>query len=87
MKVRVLLLGQMKAILEFDFDKEGDDRSQFEDAINGTKWKLFAWEFDQWLRSQTKYAPDSQDENYTRALYEAREKFYEMLGEDNLSID
>ena len=78
----------MKAILEFDFDKEdSDDRSQFEDAVNGTKWKLFAWHFDQWLRSQTKYAPDSQDENYTRALYEARDKFYEMLNEDGLKLD
>lgn len=78
----------MKAILEFDFDKEdSDDRSYFEDAVNGTKWKLFAWEFDQWLRSQTKYAPDSQSGEYTNALYVAREKFYEMLNESSLKLD
>ena len=78
----------MKAILEFDFDKEdSDDRSHFEDAVNGTKWKLFAWQFDQWLRSQTKYASDETHEEYVKALYEARDKFYEMLREDGLTMD
>lgn len=78
----------MKAVLEFDFDKEdSDDRSQFQDAINGTKWKLFAWEFDQWLRSQTKYASDATHDEYLKALHEARDKFHQMLGEDNLSLD
>lgn len=74
----------MKAILEFNLP---EDQEEFTNATKGGDWKLFAWNFDQWLRSQTKYAPDSQDENYTRALYEARDKFHEMLGEDNLSID
>ena len=78
----------MKAILEFDFDREdSDDRSQFEDAINGTKWKLFAWQFDQWLRSQTKYASDATPEEYVKALYDVRDKFHQMMGEDNLSLD
>ena len=78
----------MKAILEFDFDKEdSDDRSYFEDAVNGTKWKLFAWEFDQWLRSQTKYATEIQDENYTKALYDTRDKLHEMLNESTLKLD
>jgi hypothetical protein len=78
----------MKAILEFDFDKEdSDDRSHFEDAVNGTKWKMFAWQFDQWLRSQTKYASDATPEEYVKALYEARDRFHDMLREDNLSLD
>lgn len=74
----------MKAILEFNLP---DDQVDFEEAVNGAKWKLFAWEFDQWLRSQTKYAPDSQDENYTKALYDAREKLHEMLNESTLKLD
>ena len=33
----------MKAILEFDFDKEGsDDRNEFNDAVNGWKWKMIS---------------------------------------------
>lgn len=78
----------MKATLEFDFDDvDKDDRAEFEAAINGVKFQSFAWQFDQWLRSQTKYAPDSQDENYTKALYDARDKFHEMLTESNLKLD
>lgn len=74
----------MKAILEFNLP---DDQIEFDDAVNGGKWKVFAWEFDQWLRSQTKYAPDSQSGEYTNALYVAREKFHEMLNEDGLKLD
>ena len=49
----------MKAKLEFDLnDFDNDDRSSFEDAINGTKWRLAMWELDQWLRSQYKYMSD-----------------------------
>lgn len=78
----------MKAILEFDFDKEdSDDRSHFEDAVNGTKWKMFAWHYDQWLRSQTKYASDSVHDEYLKALYDARDHFHQMLSEDNLNLD
>lgn len=78
----------MKAILEFDFDKEdSDDRSHFEDAVNGTKWKMFAWHYDQWLRKETKYASDSVHDEYLKALHEARDKFHEMLREDNLDLD
>lgn len=78
----------MKAILEFDFDKEdGDDRSQFQDAINGTKMKVMMWQYDQWLRSKTKYASDSTPEEYVRALYDARDKFYEFLNEHSIDIN
>lgn len=81
-----LTKNKMRAILEFDFDKD-DNRNEFEDAVNGTKWKLFAWQFDQWLRSQTKYASDETHEEYVRALSDARDKFYQMLGEDGLIMD
>ncbi len=46
----------MKAILEFNLP---DDQDDFQDAVNGQKWKLMVWEFDQDLRSKIKYAPDS----------------------------
>lgn len=78
----------MKAILEFDFDAENDDRMEFEDAVNGRKWKLAMWELDQWLRAQYKYMPD---EEYNEKAYEAyeksREKLYEILNSDGLKLD
>lgn len=78
----------MKAILEFDFDKEdSDDRSQFQDAVNGSKMKTMMWQYDQWLRSQTKYASDATDPNYVEALYTARDKFHEFLNQYSIDIN
>jgi hypothetical protein len=79
----------MKAKLEFDLDNpENDDRSLFQDAVNGTKWRLAMWELDQWLRSQYKYMSD---EDYKEGAYEAyeksREKLYEILNNDGLNLD
>lgn len=79
----------MKATLKFDFDKEdSDDRSNFEDAINGTKWRLAVWELDQWLRTQYKYMPDAE---YSEAAYNAyeksRQKLNEILNEEGLKLD
>jgi len=78
----------MKAILEFDFDKEdSDDRSQFEDAINGTKFKLALWELDQWLRSNTKYAPDTMSDDTYEAYEKCRQQLRDILIENSISID
>jgi hypothetical protein len=79
----------MKATLEFDLnDFDNDDRSSFEDAVNGTKWRLAMWELDQWLRSQYKYMSD---EDYKEGAYEAyeksREKLYEIINNDGLKLD
>lgn len=79
----------MKAILEFDLnDFENDERSNFEDAINGQKWRLLVWGFDQWLRTEYKYMPDDKySEDKYNAYYEAREKLYEMISEEGLKLD
>ena len=78
----------MKAILEFDFDKEDtDDRLQFEDAINGTKFKMALWELDQWLRSNTKYAPDTMSDDTYEAYEKCRDQIREILSAHSISID
>lgn len=79
----------MKAILEFDLnDFENDERSNFEDAINGQKWRLLVWGFDQWLRTEYKYMPDDEySEDKYNAYYEAREKLHEMISEEGLKLD
>lgn len=78
----------MKAILEFDFDKEdSDDRLEFQDAINGTKWKMLVWEFDQHLRSKTKYASDNDDPKVIEALYQLRDYLHELRAERGLNLD
>lgn len=77
----------MKAKLEFDFDAEGFDRVHFMDAINGQKWRLAIWEFDQWLRKNTKYAPDSMPEEEYKAYERVRDELHRCLNQSNLSLD
>jgi hypothetical protein len=78
----------MKATLEFDLHAENsDDRIHLEDALNGGKWKLLAWDLDQYLRSKTKYAPDDANPEVIDALYDLREHFHQMRMEANLSLE
>ena len=74
----------MKATLEFNLP---DDQIDFQDAVNGQKFRLLVWEFDQYLRSQTKYAPDTISDDTYKAYSDIREKLHEMLIEDGLSLD
>lgn len=78
----------MKAILEFDFDKEdSDDRRDFENAINGYKFKMALWELDQWLRANTKYAPDTISDDTYEAYEKCRDQIREILSDHSISID
>ena len=76
---------KMKAILEFDFEKDDYDRNRFEDAVNGPKWKSSMNELDNWLREQIKYNPNISEETY-EAFEECREKIREIIRENNLSL-
>ena len=73
----------MKAILEFNLE---EDRNEFEEAVNGWKWSMAMYELDQYLRTNTKYAPDSQPQEVYDALSNAREKLHEIMRESDLSF-
>lgn len=78
----------MKAILKFDLGiEDSDDRLEFEDAVNGTKWRLAMWELDQWLRNQTKYASDDMSDDTYKALQDCRDKLHEILNDSVLNLD
>lgn len=73
----------MKATLEFNLP---DDQEDFQDAVNGQKWRLMVWEFDQYLRSQLKYNDNLSEEQY-KVYQEIRDMLYQKMGEDGLSLD
>lgn len=73
----------MEATLKFNLPEE---QVEFNDAINGAKWQYVVWELDQWLRTNTKYAPDSQSGEYTNALVVAREQLHDYLNEEGLKL-
>jgi len=73
----------MKAILEFNLDEE---RHQFEDAIDGWKWKCIVSELDNELRTRTKYASDDTSQEVVDALIKMRDFLRESLNEEGLIL-
>ena len=75
----------MKATLEFDLPQ---DNQEFKLATKASDWWNVCWQMDQWLRAQYKYMPD---EKYSKekydAYYEAREKLFELISENGVSLD
>jgi hypothetical protein len=73
----------MKATIEFNLP---DDQEDFQDAVNGQKWRLMVWDFDQHLRSQLKYNDKLSEEQY-KVYEEIRDMLYQKMNEDGLSLD
>ena len=71
----------MEAILKFDLPEEADD---FDNAVNGYKFKLILWEMDQHLRSIAKY---SEDGDKAEIAQELRDRLYEYFSEYKVSIE
>ncbi len=75
-----------KAILEFDLSNP-DDVTDYKRVNQALDMAIALWDIDQYLRTQTKYAPDSMPQEAYDALSEAREKFYQILNERNINMD
>ena len=75
-----------KAILEFDLNEQ-DDIVAHKRAVKALDLCLALWDVDQYLRAQTKYAPDSMPEDVFIALSKAREEFYDIMNEHSVSLD
>ena len=73
----------MKAILEFNLDEE---RHQFEDAVDGWKWKCIVSELDNELRAKVKYPSDDVHEEAINALIKFRQFLHDQLREDELFL-
>jgi hypothetical protein len=74
----------MKAILEFDLPEEKQD---FDFATQGGDWWNVCWQMDQWLRGQTKHAPDNMSDDTYKTLEECRDKLRELITNNGLDID
>ena len=73
----------MQATLTYQLPEE---KEEFELATNAVKWMSFAHEFKQYLRAEWKYNEDKYNEDQYKTLVEIREKFYELLNEEGLSL-
>lgn len=76
----------MRAIIEFDLDEPTDIEAHKRFTnINGVYIAL--WEFDQEIRRQIKYNTQEYNGEQLDALDKLREKFYEILNDNNVKID
>ena len=74
----------MKATLEFGLP---NDKWEFKMANEGAVMHSVLWNMDQWLRTQTKYAPDSMSEEKYKAFDEWREQLHEFLNEHYINLE
>lgn len=74
----------MEATLKFNLP---DDNIEFQMAVNAAKWYSVCWDMDQYLRSQTKYAPDSMPQEVYDELCKTREKLHEIMGDNSVNFD
>ena len=44
------------------------------------------WEMSQWLRGQTKYAPESTEEDTIKAFYDCQDKLNELLHSNRIEL-
>ena len=72
----------MKAILEFNLP---DDQNEFDLAIQGSKMYLALWDISQELRTLWKYEELNEDE--WNMVERIRDKFYEILDENQIKLD
>ena len=76
----------MKGILEFDLDERFDVEAH-KRAVKSLDLAMVLYDMDQYLRSQTKYAPDSMSQEVYDALQETRDKLHEIMSERSIDLD
>ncbi len=74
----------MKGILEFNLPEEA---LEWDMAVNAGKLYWMLWDMDQWLRANTKYAPDDMSDDTYKAFEQCREKLRELMTESNIGFN
>lgn len=72
-----------KITFEFDSIEEAED---VRTALDGYKYKLVIWDFDQYLRNQIKYN-DKLPSEVAEAYEDLREKLREFLNDYRVNIE
>ena len=72
-----------KVIFEFDSLEEAED---IRTSLDGYKYKLVLWDFDQHLRNEIKYN-DKLPSEIAEAYEDLREKLREFLNDYNVNIE
>ena len=76
----------MKALIEFNLD-EPDDIEAHKRFTNLNAVYIALWEFDQEMRRQIKYNTEDYNGEQLDALDKLREKFYQIMNDNQIKID
>ena len=74
----------MKAILKY---KLPEDHTEFTWATKSSDMYALIWDMDQWLRSQTKYAPDTMSSDTYKAYQTCRDQLHQLMNQHNLTFE
>jgi HEAT repeat protein len=74
----------MKAKLIFNLP---EDLRKFELANNAAKMYNVLCKLDKWLRSNTKYAPDTMSKDTYNAFQQCRDQLRELMNDENINFD
>ena len=74
----------MKAKLIFDLP---DYQEEFEMAVNGHKWRNVAFMMFNYLRNNTKYAPEGTHEEYLKAMYECKDELFRIMDDNGVDLE
>jgi hypothetical protein len=72
-----------KVTIQFDTIEEQED---IRDALDGYKWRMIAWELDEFLRSEMKYNEKLSNLEYEFAE-KTRQELRERINSYNLSLE
>lgn len=74
----------MKATLNYNLP---DEQEEFQDAINGIKWKAAMWDLDQHLRGLIKNDLGSMDDGENQVFRNLRSTLHEIVLGYGLNFD
>jgi len=74
----------MKAKLIFNLP---EDSHEFDMATQGASMHSVLWNMDQWLRGNTKHAPDSMSDDEYKTYELCRKKLRELIDDSGLNLD
>jgi hypothetical protein len=64
-----------------------DEEIEFRSAMDGANWQIVAWNVDQYLRGQIKYAGDETPSEVLEALEKARETLRDQMMSHGLAFE
>ena len=76
----------MEGILKFNLDDSADREAHLR-AVKALDLAIALWDMDQYLRAQTKYAPDSMSDEVYKTLQETRDKLREIMSDNSIDLD